>query len=96
MKPMAKALSADNVARLLKGESPEAVSGDLAARISKYVKFKAPVALRISNEIIDQQVGTSIEEAVEIELGRLTEIFSTADALMGLSNVGRRVEFKGN
>jgi hypothetical protein len=41
-------------------------------------------------------VGTSIEEAVEIELGRLTEIFSTADALMGLSNIGRRVEFKGN
>ena len=36
-----------------------------------------------------------MEEAVEMELGRLHDIFSTADALEGLSNIGRRVEFKG-
>jgi hypothetical protein len=45
---------------------------------------------------MDQQVGKSMEEAVEIELGRLNDIFSTADALEGLSSVGRRrPEFKG-
>jgi hypothetical protein len=34
--------------------------------------------------------------AVEIELGRLQDIFSTADALEGLSSAGRRrPEFKG-
>jgi hypothetical protein len=33
---------------------------------------------------------------VEIELGRLQDIFSTADALEGLSSAGRRrPEFKG-
>ena len=57
--------------------------------------FKAPVAVRLSNDIIDQQEGKTMEEAVEIELGRLHDIFSTADALTGLSNIGRRVEFKG-
>ena len=37
-----------------------------------------------------------MDEAVEIELTRLSEIFSTADALEGLSSVGRkRPEFKG-
>jgi len=29
-------------------------------------------------------------EAVEIELGRLNDIFSTADALEGLSSLGRK------
>ena len=38
----------------------------------------------------------SIKEAIEIELGRLNEIFSTADALEGLSSLGRkRPAFKG-
>ncbi len=94
-KPLTEAFTAENVARLFAGDPPKAVSEELAAKISKYLRFKAPVALRISNEIIDQQVGKSIEDAVEIELGRLNEIFSTADALLGLSNIGRRVEFKG-
>ena len=68
----------------------------LAARTAKFIGFKAPIALKLSNEIMDQQVGKSIEDAVEIELGRLNDIFSTADALEGLSSVGRRrPEFKG-
>ena len=50
----------------------------------------------MSNEIIDRQADKSIEEAMEIELGRLNEIFSTADALEGLSSLGRkRPEYKG-
>ena len=37
-----------------------------------------------------------MNEAVEIELGRLNDIFSTADALEGLSTVGRKKpEYKG-
>ena len=95
-KPLGVACSQENVARLLAGEAPQGVPEDLAARILKFVGYKAPIALTISNEIIDQQVGKSMEEAVEIELGRLNDIFSTADALEGLSSVGKkRPEFKG-
>ena len=37
-----------------------------------------------------------MQDAIEIELARLNDIFSTADALEGLSTVGRkRPEFKG-
>jgi enoyl-CoA hydratase/3-hydroxyacyl-CoA dehydrogenase len=95
-KPYAVACSQDNIARLFSGNPPEGVAEDLAARTAKLIGFKAPLALKIGNEIIDQQTGKSIQEAVEIELGRLHDIFSTTDALEGLSSLGRRrPEFKG-
>jgi enoyl-CoA hydratase/3-hydroxyacyl-CoA dehydrogenase len=95
MKPLALVCSQDNVERLLAGNTPEGVPEDLAARVAKFVGYKAPIAVRIANEIIDQQVNMSMKAAIELELDRLKEIFSTEDALLGLSNIGRRVEFKG-
>jgi enoyl-CoA hydratase/3-hydroxyacyl-CoA dehydrogenase len=86
----------DNIDKLLNGKMPQGVSADIAARTLKSVGFKAPLALKISNEIIDAQAGRPIAAAVEIELGRLAEIFSSADALEGLTSLGRkRPEFKG-
>ena len=87
---LAKICNQENAGRLLSGNLPKGVSDDLAARTAKIIGFKAPLALKISNEIIDQQADKPIEEAVEIELGRLNEIFSTADALEGLSSLGRK------
>jgi enoyl-CoA hydratase/3-hydroxyacyl-CoA dehydrogenase len=95
-KPYAVACSQENVDRLLSGDPPQSVPEDMAARITKFIGFKAPLALKMGNEIMDQQVGKSMEEGIDIELGRLNEIFSTADALEGLSSLGRkRPEFKG-
>jgi enoyl-CoA hydratase/3-hydroxyacyl-CoA dehydrogenase len=95
-KSLVRVCDKENVARLLSGKPPEGVSEELAARTAKAIGFKAPLALKISNEIIDEQVGKSIDQAIEIELGRLNEIFSTADALEGLSSLGRkRPEYKG-
>jgi enoyl-CoA hydratase/3-hydroxyacyl-CoA dehydrogenase len=94
--PLERLDSADNVAALLAGRSPEGVDEALAAKTAKVIGYKAPLALKIANEIIDAQVGKSMTEAVEIELGRLEEIFSSADALEGLSSLGRkRPEYKG-
>jgi enoyl-CoA hydratase / 3-hydroxyacyl-CoA dehydrogenase len=95
-KSVASICDKDNIARLLSGDPPVGVSEELAGRAVKILGFKAPLALKISNEIIGQQANKSMEEAVEIELGRLNEIFSTADALEGLSSLGRkRPEYKG-
>ncbi len=95
-KSFASLCDKENIASLLSGKSPAGVSKEHAARTTKAIGFKAPLALQISNEIIDQQAGKSMQEAVEIELGRLNEIFSTADALEGLSSLGRRrPEYKG-
>jgi enoyl-CoA hydratase/3-hydroxyacyl-CoA dehydrogenase len=95
-KALANTCSQANVEKLLAGKQPEGVPTDLAAKTAKVVGFKAPLALKLANEIIDQQGDRSMAEAIEIELGRLNEIFSTADALEGLSSLGRRrPEFKG-
>jgi enoyl-CoA hydratase/3-hydroxyacyl-CoA dehydrogenase len=62
----------------------------------KRVGFKAPVALRIASELIDRGDGTPIEQGIAMELSRLEEIFSTADAYEGLSSLGkRRPVFRG-
>ena len=95
-KPLAQICNQENVDLILAGNAPRGGSEELVSRTSKVIGFKAPLALKISNEIIDQQTGKSMEEAVEIELGRLNDIFSTADALEGLSSLGRkRPEYKG-
>ena len=66
------------------------------AKALKTIGYKAPIALNISPKIIDLQQGKSMTDAVEIELGKLSAIFATADALEGLSTAGRkRPEFKG-
>jgi len=85
-----------NVERLLAGETPEGVDEKLAAKTKKIIGFKAPLALKVGNDIINRQIGKSMPEAVEIELSKLAEIFATADALEGLTTVGRkRPEYKG-
>ncbi len=95
-KAFAQICSEDNVARLLAGKLPQGVSEELATKAAKIIGFKAPVAIKLADEIIDQQTGKSMEAAVEIELARLNEIFSTADALEGLSSLGRkRPEYRG-
>ncbi len=95
LKPLSRVCSRENVNRLLSGNPPQGVPDEIATRAAKFVGYKAPIALRIANEIIDRQVGLSMEDAIEVELGRLQDIFSSQDALLGLSNIGKRVEFKG-
>ena len=90
MQALARACSDDNVNRLLDGLAPEGLDETLAARTVKAVGFKAPVAVRLANEIIDRQKGLTVAEAAEIELSRLSEIFATEDALEGLSTMGRK------
>jgi len=93
---LAKLGAPENVSRLLSGQLPEHASQDLATKTAKIVGYKAPLALKLANEIIDAQTGLSMSDAVEVELGRLSEIFTTADALEGLSSAGRkRPEFTG-
>ena len=94
--PLARLGSQDSVAALLAGRAPEGVDTALAEKTAKIVGYKAPLSVKAAAEIIDAQIGKSIPEAVEIELGRLEEIFSSADALEGLSSLGRkRPEYTG-
>ena len=73
------------VDRVLAGETPAGVDEDFARQTSSILAAKAPIALRIAAELMDAQAKVSIDEAIQMELGRLVEIFSTKDALGGLS-----------
>jgi enoyl-CoA hydratase/3-hydroxyacyl-CoA dehydrogenase len=95
-KPFAQLFEKARVPVLLSGKIPEGANAELAGKVVKALGYKAPVALRIADEIVDRQAGLPMREAIEVELGRLKDIFATADALEGLSSVGkRRPEFKG-
>lgn len=60
-----------------------------AEEIIKAIKRKAPVALRIADDLITK------EEGCKSELQHLREVFSTSDALLGLTSIGKNVEYQG-
>ncbi|MDQ7779308.1 MAG: 3-hydroxyacyl-CoA dehydrogenase NAD-binding domain-containing protein [Planctomycetota bacterium] len=86
----------DRVAALL---SPDAAkSADpLLAKIGKRISFRAPIAVKLANQLIDDGAKLSLDEALRLELDNLTYIFSTKDAHEGLKSVleRRRPVFKG-
>lgn len=57
--------------------------------ITKKMMQKAPVALKYADDLIEKQEGPSSE------LKYLEKIFTTEDALSGLKNIGKKVQFKG-
>jgi enoyl-CoA hydratase/carnithine racemase len=84
-----------NIDAWLAGEYIES-DDPLVAKTAKMVASKAPIALRLSNQIIDQGYEKLWKEGLKEELAHLYEIFSTRAALNGLTSVGReRPKFEG-
>lgn len=63
-----------------------------AEKICKTIKRKAPIALRIADHLIE---GIT-EDENDNELGHIREVFSTTDALLGLSSIGKQIEYTGH
>ncbi len=92
---LAEFFNNNDVDALRRGEADTADDKMLASAMKK-IRFKAPIALRIAEKLIDGGVGTTVAEGCGLELQHLREIFSTKDAYEGLSSLGRRrPEFKG-
>jgi enoyl-CoA hydratase/3-hydroxyacyl-CoA dehydrogenase len=85
--------SDDNIETILSGKGD---LNKLGHKISKTISYKAPIAVKLANKIIDQGISLSLNEGLEIELSHLEEIFSTRDALEGLNSMimRKRPEFK--
>lgn len=84
---------------LLEGNCPDgfdAEDGNVARQL-KALSRAAPIAVRMASELIDTAADTDLEGGLQGELDRLPEIFSTADALEGLSALieGRRATYSG-
>ena len=68
----------------------------LIAKTAKTISGKAPLALKFTNQIVDEGYEKPLKEGLKEELAHLHEIFSTKDALTGLTNVGKKdVQFEG-
>ena len=86
--------SDNNIQQILSGGGE---LNELGQKISKMISYKAPLAIKLANNIIDEGSKLELNEGLELELGHLPEIFSTQDALEGLSSVikRRRPSFTG-
>jgi enoyl-CoA hydratase/3-hydroxyacyl-CoA dehydrogenase len=70
---------------------------DIGKKMFKKISRKAPVAIKLANDIIDKGIELDLEKGLQLELDHLKEIFSTKDALEGLKSVveRRRPSFEG-
>jgi enoyl-CoA hydratase/3-hydroxyacyl-CoA dehydrogenase len=86
--------SDSKIQSLLSGEGE---LNELGKKISKTISYKAPLAIKLANKIIDEGSHLDLNKGLELELCYLAEIFSTQDALEGLNSVvmRRRPTFKG-
>ena len=79
--------SDNNIHQILSGGGE---LNELGQKISKTISYKAPLAIKLANSIIDEGSKLELNKGLELELGHLPEIFSTQDALEGLSSVIKR------
>jgi len=86
--------SDSNLQGVLSGEGE---LNELGKKISKTISYKAPIAIKLANRIIDEGSHLNLNDGLEFELSHLLEIFSTQDALEGLNSVvmRRRPTFTG-
>jgi len=87
---IAEFFSTNSLSDIVSGTTSEGIIDEaLSQKFTKMVQSKAPVALRLADELITKAAGCSSE------LNHLSEIFSTSDALLGLTSIGKKVEYQG-
>jgi len=69
--------------------SGNALPAEEVEKIVKTIGHKAPVALRLADKLIEEKKGCASE------LEHLSEIFSTSDALLGLTSIGKKIQYEG-
>jgi enoyl-CoA hydratase/carnithine racemase len=79
--------SDNNIDTILKGEGE---LNEIGQKIAKTISYKAPIAIKLANQIIDEGSQLDLNKGLEVELSHLSEIFSTEDALEGLNSLIKR------
>lgn len=81
---------ANSYKNIIKGDYTNGgISADEVAKLGKTMSFKAPIAMDFAEELIEAAKGPASE------LDKLVDIFTTKDALLGLTSIGKRVEYSG-
>tara|TARA_Y100001960_G_scaffold282477_1_gene316841 strand:+ start:742 stop:2802 length:2061 start_codon:yes stop_codon:yes gene_type:complete len=91
--------SDNNIVSLLSGRIPEGYDTEdkMVSRQFKSLSRTAPVALSMASDLLNTATHSDLNSGLESELRGLNTIFSTEDALEGLSALieGRRPEYSG-
>jgi enoyl-CoA hydratase/carnithine racemase len=72
---------------LMSGTCPEGFETEdkTVSRQIKSLSFTAPIGLKMASDLINATASTSLGDGLQMELDGLDRIFSTKDALEGLS-----------
>ncbi|RJR46395.1 MAG: 3-hydroxyacyl-CoA dehydrogenase/enoyl-CoA hydratase family protein [Desulfobacteraceae bacterium] len=76
-----------NVQKVIHGEGIE--DNELRAKLHKQISFKAPLAIKTANRVMDEGEKLPLEMALDLESAASLDLFMTADALEGLLSVGK-------
>ena len=86
-----------NMSSLMSGDIPDGfdISDKVVSRQLKLLSRVAPIALSMTNDLLNAAADSDLKTGLEGELGGLEEIFTTADAFEGLSALieGRRPSY---
>ena len=95
-----KFYSDDNIKLILDGNQPKDIQGideNMMLRQMKSISYTAPIALEIAADLLEiaNSKDISLSDGLSLELSNLERIFSTNDALEGLSSLieGRRPSY---
>ncbi|MBF0477583.1 MAG: enoyl-CoA hydratase/isomerase family protein, partial [Deltaproteobacteria bacterium] len=87
---MKELFSDANLDKMLTGQGLDP-GDEAAAKLAKGISFKAPLAVKMVVQIIDEGMKLpDLKQRLQLELDNMKYIFSTADAFEGLSTVGRK------
>ncbi|MCG3165426.1 MAG: Fatty acid oxidation complex subunit alpha [Bacteroidia bacterium] len=79
-----------SIEKILNDKNAGNIPEEIVAEVQKKLNQKAPIALKVSETLVDNNSGDN--EALE----EISAIFSTNDALLGLTSIGKKIQFKGN
>jgi enoyl-CoA hydratase/3-hydroxyacyl-CoA dehydrogenase len=85
-----EAFFAGNDSETIRQGKADTKGDDALAKAMKRVGFKAPIALRLAGKLIESGSKVALDEGLAMELSHLEEVFSTKDALEGLSTLGKK------
>jgi enoyl-CoA hydratase/3-hydroxyacyl-CoA dehydrogenase len=77
----------NSLSQILSGHTPVGFEAEdsFVIRQFKSLSRAAPIAVQMANQLINESIKTNLDAGLQLELDRLEKIFSTNDALEGLS-----------
>lgn len=89
-KAIASLYGHNNYKNIISGDYADGgIDDNTVAKLVRTMSYKAPVAMEIAEKLIDEAKGC------QSELDQLTTVFNTSDAILGLSSIGKKVEYQG-